>query len=499
MFNKIIKTNEELKKLRIKFKNKKVGLCHGVFDIVHLGHIKHFEQAKKNVDILLVSVTADKFVKKGFSQPYNNENKRVLFLSSINFIDYVFLNDFPTADSVIKLLKPNFYFKGKDYLQGDFTKNLEKEKKILRKQNGVIKFTTSKIMSSTKIINNFFLDWNKEQKEYLLNASKKYNFEQLLKIFEKIKEKEINIMGEIILDKYVYTNFVGVTSKDPAMSLIKKDSETIPGGALAVAMILSKFSKRINFYTCGKTEIFMNFLKDYKNIYIFNLDDKKNIQIKTRFINFNRFEKILQITNFKNNPTNEKIFKNLNKYKNNLKDHIMICDYGIDMFDFKVINLLENLKIKSFLNVQTNSLNYGFNLFTKYKKFNYLCLDDREWKLGIRQEELNSNLILKFVSKISKNKKYILAHTMGKNGSKIYLNNKNYYAPVFLNQTKDTTGCGDAYYAITSLLILNNVKDLNLVVFLGNLYAGIHGQYFGNKHITNRVDFLKYTKSILNF
>ena len=83
MFNKIIKTNEELEKLRIKFKNKKIGLCHGVFDIVHLGHIKHFEQAKKKVDILLVSVTADKFVKKGFSQPYNNENKRVLFLSSM--------------------------------------------------------------------------------------------------------------------------------------------------------------------------------------------------------------------------------------------------------------------------------------------------------------------------------------------------------------------------------------------------------------------------------
>ena len=126
MFNKIIKTNEELEKLRIKFKNKKIGLCHGVFDIVHLGHIKHFEQAKKKVDILLVSVTADKFVKKGFSQPYNNENKRVLFLSSINFIDYVFLNDFPTADSVIKLLKPNFYFKVKDYLQGDFKNYLEK-------------------------------------------------------------------------------------------------------------------------------------------------------------------------------------------------------------------------------------------------------------------------------------------------------------------------------------------------------------------------------------
>ena len=57
---KIYKTEDLAIILRKKFKNKKVGLCHGVFDLLHIGHIKHFEQAKKIVDVLVVSITSDK-------------------------------------------------------------------------------------------------------------------------------------------------------------------------------------------------------------------------------------------------------------------------------------------------------------------------------------------------------------------------------------------------------------------------------------------------------
>ena len=66
---KIIKNRRDLlnfKKYSIK---KKISMCHGVFDIVHTGHIDHFKYAKKISDILVVSVTADKFVKKGKDRP----------------------------------------------------------------------------------------------------------------------------------------------------------------------------------------------------------------------------------------------------------------------------------------------------------------------------------------------------------------------------------------------------------------------------------------------
>ena len=67
----ILNTSELKKKVTFlkKKNNNKIVLCHGVFDVVHIGHIKHFEKAKKFGDILIVSITADKHVKKGPGKP----------------------------------------------------------------------------------------------------------------------------------------------------------------------------------------------------------------------------------------------------------------------------------------------------------------------------------------------------------------------------------------------------------------------------------------------
>jgi len=82
--------------------------------------------------------------------------------------------------------------------------------------------------------------------------------------------------------------------------------------------------------------------------------------------------------------------------------------------------------------------------------------------------------------------------------SSLFYNNKEFSSPTFIPRTVDTTGCGDAYYAITSLLILVKA-ELNLIPFIGNVYAGMHSQYFGNKQITDKVALLKYIRSLLNF
>jgi len=495
MTKKLLKSFEDLAILRRKTK-KKIGLCHGVFDILHFGHIKHFEEAKKSVDILVVSITKDDFVKKGPFQPYNSATKRALFLSSISFIDHVFINNGPVASTVIKSLKPNIYFKGKDYLQKDITNNFSKESVQVKKFKGTTKITNTEIMSSTKILNNNIFQWEDLNKKYLIDKSLKFDFNKITKYFNKIANNEINIIGEVILDKYIFSDFVGVTSKDPAMSLLENSSEVIAGGTIAIAKMLSRFVKKVNFYTYGNNNLLKQHLKGYKNIKIFNLDTNYQIQIKSRYINSNRYEKILQVTNFKKNIlTNQTIVRKLNHYKKNIKNNLIICDYGIDLFSSKIIRILENMKIKKFLNVQTNSLNYGFNIFTKYKNFNYLCLDDREWTLGLNQQDINTK---DFLNLSKKNKKIFLACTKGKNGSSLFYNNKEFSSPTFIPRTVDTTGCGDAYYAITSLLILVKA-ELNLIPFIGNVYAGMHSQYFGNKQITDKVALLKYIRSLLNF
>ena len=73
----------------LKKKKKKVVLCHGVFDLVHLGHIEHFKSAKSYGDYLIVSLTLDKFIRKGPGRPLFNEQQRLEYLRQIKIIDYV--------------------------------------------------------------------------------------------------------------------------------------------------------------------------------------------------------------------------------------------------------------------------------------------------------------------------------------------------------------------------------------------------------------------------
>ena len=138
---KILSNLDELKKKahQLKKRKKQIVLVHGVFDLIHLGHIDHFNEAKKYGDTLIASVTSDRFVKKGFNKPYFNENDRCAFLSSLNAIDHVYCNNEKHAGKVIKTVKPNFYIKGPDYLKksGDVAGNLITEKNIFPYKKGL--------------------------------------------------------------------------------------------------------------------------------------------------------------------------------------------------------------------------------------------------------------------------------------------------------------------------------------------------------------------------
>ena len=121
---------------KIRSKNKKIVLCHGVFDLVHLGHIKHFQSAKAYGDYLVVSLTTDKFIKKGPGRPLFNKDQRVEFLNQIKIIDKTILSETESAEDVIKLVKPDYYVKGPDYSKN---KN-ENTNKILFKKKLVKSF-----------------------------------------------------------------------------------------------------------------------------------------------------------------------------------------------------------------------------------------------------------------------------------------------------------------------------------------------------------------------
>ena len=103
MINKKILTETELKRkiFEIKKNKKSISHCHGVFDLLHLGHIKHFEESKSISDILIVSLTADSFVNKGPGRPHFNQSSRLHAIASLETVDYVCLSFNTSSNKII--------------------------------------------------------------------------------------------------------------------------------------------------------------------------------------------------------------------------------------------------------------------------------------------------------------------------------------------------------------------------------------------------------------
>ena len=133
MNNKKIYSLKSLSKIiqDLKKKSKKIVHCHGVFDLLHVGHIKHLNKAREKGDKLVVTITPDKYINKGPGRPVFNQVLRSEALAAIDVVDYVAINETPTAVHPIKILKPNIYCKGKDYknFEDDITGEIKNELK----------------------------------------------------------------------------------------------------------------------------------------------------------------------------------------------------------------------------------------------------------------------------------------------------------------------------------------------------------------------------------
>ena len=151
---KIVSKEEFEADIRRQLKNegKTIALCHGVFDLVHPGHIIHLEQAKEMADILVVSITAARYVRKGPGRPYFDDDMRMKFLAALECVDYVMLSEGYTVDDIIESVKPDIYVKGEEYakVEDDITGKITEEKALVEKHGGRIQYTTGQTYSSDR-------------------------------------------------------------------------------------------------------------------------------------------------------------------------------------------------------------------------------------------------------------------------------------------------------------------------------------------------------------
>lgn len=132
----------------------KIVHCHGCFDLLHIGHIRHLQAARAMGDLLVVTVTADAHVGKGEGRPAFTDTLRAETLAALACVDFVAINPGPTAVEAIHLLKPDFYVKGQ---AGEDparrSARLQREIATVRELGGEVRFTHEVVFSSTALLN----------------------------------------------------------------------------------------------------------------------------------------------------------------------------------------------------------------------------------------------------------------------------------------------------------------------------------------------------------
>ena len=500
MNKKIINIEKLSKKLGEIRKKRKItiGLSHGVFDLVHLGHIFHFNEAKKKVDILIVSVTSDKYVFKGPGRPFFAQEQRMEVISNLESVDYVVLSDSESSLNIINSMKPNVYFKGPDYKDNskDFTKKIIQENNLVKKNKGITFYTSSKKYSSTLLLNK--LRFQKTKNNLIIKKiKKKFSFERIKEIIDSLNDVKPLTIGEIIIDKYVFCEALGKSGKEPTLVLRDIYEELYLGGSGAIANHLSAFCKKIFLLgMIGEKREKLSFIK--KNIkpgiiFYYICKKKSSTIIKKRYLDSISKSKILGIYSLNDSAISQTENKNLiSKFLRikNKTDLTILSDYGHGFINKSFSKKL--IKQSKFIavNAQINAANFGHHSLENYYNVDFMIINENELNHEMRSKNVKIHKLMKSLS--DKLKIKFLAVTRGSSGVILYNRGKNSfnYSEAYADRIVDKVGAGDTMLSILSICLYKKI-DPDLSLLISSFCAAQSVKSIGNKFSIDKSILLK--------
>lgn len=498
----LLNSKKKIKRFLQTTKNKKVGMCHGVFDVVHLGHLKHFEFAKKKVDFLVVSLTSDRFVKKGDDRPIFSTTQRLQFLSKIKSIDFLIISDNETSEKNIKSIKPTYYFKDQEYKFIDLTRNIEKELSVLKKYNGKILYTNLETFSSSKIINKKeFEKENQELKKNIEIIKKKENIQKLLKELLNLKIRPL-VIGEGIIDRYLFSTGLGKSGKDSILTLKKRGETEYLGGTFSISNNLSIFCKKVGLIAqIGSKNDKLNFIKKNlnKNI-VFKPFIKKNCPtiIKTKIVDKFSNNKVIGLYEIDDSALNlkqeEKLFQIIKRNSKNY-DYLLIADYDHGFISESMAKKIMSLKKPVISTSQLNAANSAYHDLKKLNGSKLMVINSNELRSYFKRKALDKDDIIYLAKKfLSQNDINTIIVTVGSNGSYCVTKKENFHIPALTKNIQgDKIGSGDTFMTMASISFILKKHPLTTML-LGAIAAKENLKRLGNANILSKNDFLKTLK-----
>ena len=486
---------------------KSVVLAHGVFDLMHIGHIRHLEAAKKEGDILIVSITGDGYVSKGPERPVFKETLRAEAVAALSYVDWVVINHATTAEHVINVLRPNVYVKGAEYADAskDITGNITLEKKLVNSYGGRLEFTDDITFSSSSLINQHTDFYELSLKDYLSSLRNQGTKERIFEFIEEIAEYKVLLVGDAIIDEYQYVKSLGKTPKENLIATLSTGCELFAGGVIASANHMAEFCKEIEIICAiGEGENgFESFIRgNLKGNVTLTPIIRPDIPTtrKCRYIDTGYgMRKLFEVYFMDDHPLLGELENDLISLigkKTKGADAVIVTDFGHGLIGRRAIDELVQKRNFLCVNAQSNSANHGFNLITKYPRADYICMDQPEARLAVQE---NHSTIEKVVGQLLPLKVQCprIVVTTSKNGCVTYSHEEGLSAsPALTSSIIDTVGAGDAFYSLSALFVKAGAT-MEEIGFVGNVAGAIKVGIVGHRQSVEKTVFKKFVTALL--
>ncbi|MDP6978753.1 MAG: PfkB family carbohydrate kinase [Myxococcota bacterium] len=477
-----------------------VALCHGTFDLLHMGHIRHLQRARREADVLLVSVIADEFVDKGPGRPVFGEALRAEALSALECVNGVGIHEGTSGVDVIRAVEPDVYVEG---LGGAGEGEIPRpEHEAVAALGGRLHFTEEITFSSSSLLNEHFDVFPEDVRDYLRGFAVQYSDRYIIERLRSLRGLKVLVVGDAIIDEYHYTTPLGRPGKGGGLAVSFQSAEQFAGGAIAVANHLGEFCDNVTLATgIGEADGSEAFIRGRlgKTVEpVFFRSTSSPTLVKRRFVDsdFNRLFEIYLRDGDDHDPemgdrARQWLATHLPAY-----DVVVVPDFGNGFISEPMVETLCEHSRFLAVNTQINSGNRGFHVINRYERADLVSLNEPELRLAAHDRSSPVEEVAEAVGERVSAKN--VAVTMGTAG--VWMSDRpsgqTVQVPALSTRVVDRIGAGDAFLSLAALCVGGGMP-VDLAAFVGSTAAAIDVQIVCNREPVTSVGLSRYITTLL--
>jgi len=488
-----IKTAQELAELLgPPPRSPKVIMCHGTFDVVHPGHVRHLMYAKEKAGILVASLTCDAHIAKANFRPFVPEDLRAINLAALEMVDYVVIDHNPTPLENLALIRPDYFAKGYEYVSTGLHPKTKEEKDVLDSYGGEIIFTPGDVVySSSRLIE---LDPPKigADKLVALLDAENLTFQDLRDTLDRIRGLKVHVVGDTIVDSYTETAMIGGQTKTPTISVRYEGQRDYVGGAGIVAKHLKAAGAEVTFTTVLGDDRWKDFvlkdLQDYGVIVNAIIDPTRPTTNKNAIVCGEY--RMLKIDTLDNRAISDKVQERFHEaIRNASGDCIVFSDFRHGIFNRSTIPAMVEQIPAGMFRVADSQVASRWGNILEFRDFDLITPNEREARFALGDQDSVVRPLALRLLKEANCRNLILK--MGERGLLAYrrrqdvdLDLRSFFAvDSFAEHVRDAVGSGDALLAYTTLAEVATGSTV-IAAVLGAIAAAVECEHDGNIPVT---------------